>query len=1341
MYRLNKTTSFIILFVVIYICNNINNVNAQSPLIGSIISYQVDGVDPYVPATGRCTFSIRAKGALTINSQILSDCTLITTPVSPTSCSMTDVYTNATHFSVIFNLEVYRETDPYTQLSVSILSNTFLLLNQDGSSITYTCEDAPIAGFDAFTAGDSGDFVTSSYVYSNFKFRFYLKLSPQLKRPITEWYCSGGYSCEFVYLSLESIIFTITFSDTYTSPFPSNLIILYKGTARLSFASPLTRGDYGTLSLNIPKKKFFNNNPSYGYYLRVVVSTNYNLFPPVSLPLVPLEGTSMSNMTFNFNWKTAVQPRMIVGGVLDYFYQTLLIGPISNVPIVAFYFDSFMTISFKTSSKPSISPNQISSKLFVPYPYGLVKVSASSFRDYTIPVANSKYSKTEVDYYVYLPDTVHVRIIGPNNVPPTDTLVPVIVSWDVLLLNSTHSILRLGASDNYSGVDYILVTTNTHQFYLTKKNLVSGSSTHGSYETFIPYKKSLCAQLEIRDIQNNSLSYSNTLLNFNYGVTLGDSNYFTKISSLYFDPPVVDVSTSSANVVLYLNLTQTLQERLQENTVFLELLFNPYLDNPLVQGVYDTTKQLYVFPFKVPSNLMAGNVNYTISINGLPKMQSYLFYDFADSSLLVTNTRNIDMVSPVVSKLTTDNQQKLEWNLEFYDLSGVKKVIVGISSDFDVQGRNFTKLANGETILPFKVSYPVNVDYCRAMNYWISYIYTEDILGNKGETIRYSNSKMHPFFDYDEGSIDILSTATISNCLQPTDISPPELNGLSITHTYGNTTDPNQQALIQFSLADISGISPNHIPTCYFTAEGNDLLSAKAKVLIQSGSSVSYECQFVFPIKFGPTAFLSIYGASDLYYNLKGFTALDIHSRGFESNFTIDTFEMIYIESTSSLELSSQVLEIYGTGFGFHPNCVLKIEMDILNVTLPPDMIFGSALILYNLEPSYQYKISVYDQSSNLQSNQVVLKGPLSIPLTPDPTPTPTLNPPLSPKPEEQTCKSNCGNDKGYGKCINGVCVCVSPHTGIDCLSVVDTTPIITPNPDQPTVNITIKGTSSGETPQFTSFVSIVALRELDNTGNLINNHQFNSGKWIIVNQGSSSNDQLTTIQYKYIIDNSLLNTTIISTVQVFNTAANITFGNQKLYMNPSTIKFTFNITSYSFTKSTNSLQLVMTAGLESVEKIGCSYKEFVDDQTNSQYLKLQIENRSLYGRFIKFGFIDGRQVSVTNTQLDNIYGGKELSSSTSDQSYIGLNIPYYTQSVLIDPDFSVLIEQNTARDQDNSICTSANQSKKLTNAQIAGIVVGGAVFLFIILAIIIYFYTQKSTSPIALKLRRIGTN
>ncbi|KAF2072393.1 hypothetical protein CYY_006285, partial [Polysphondylium violaceum] len=71
-------------------------------------------------------------------------------------------------------------------------------------------------------------------------------------------------------------------------------------------------------------------------------------------------------------------------------------------------------------------------------------------------------------------------------------------------------------------------------------------------------------------------------------------------------------------------------------------------------------------------------------------------------------------------------------------------------------------------------------------------------------------------------------------------------------------------------------------------------------------------------------------------------------------------------------------------------------------------------------------------------------------------------------------------------------------------------------------------------------------------------------------------------------------------------------------------------------------------------------------------------------------------------------------------------------------PDFSILVDNRAVSKSDqNSICTSKSSSK-LSAGQIAGIVVGGAVFLFILVALAVYLLSRKGTSPIAVKLRKI---
>jgi len=138
--------------------------------------------------------------------------------------------------------------------------------------------------------------------------------------------------------------------------------------------------------------------------------------------------------------------------------------------------------------------------------------------------------------------------------------------------------------------------------------------------------------------------------------------------------------------------------------------------------------------------------------------------------------------------------------------------------------------------------------------------------------------------------------------------------------------------------------------------------------------------------------------------------------------------------------------------------------------------------------------------------------------------------------------------------------------------------------------------------------------------------------------------------------------------------------------------------------------------------------------ESESEFIKMQVNDHSLYGRFIKRGIIDGRIKLVTNTPLNTEY----KSTSSKSQTHIGINIPFYKQSVQLDPDFSVLVENRAVNNNDeNSICKSSS-SNKLTKGQIAGIVVGGVVFLFIIAATTIYLFSRKGTSPIAVKLRKM---
>ncbi|KAF2072441.1 hypothetical protein CYY_006253 [Polysphondylium violaceum] len=1311
------------------------------------LSFSVNGVDPYAQQ-GLCKFSFRVYIPISDGDSSLSSCTFSATIAGVSCLGLYDLQANSTYLSVSVDATFLVKAQPYNELTLQLtkpgLTSVYPLAFANETKFSFICENAPsIAKPDLVIS--TPKLTKSSYQFNTFQFVSYIVLNNTFTRPIKDLGCdTPGMSCDFTYVSINSFMVAVSFSLSNTGVYPDNVKIIFSPSNSIQIPSPIKELDYLTLTTTIEKSKSFKNSPAYGHYFQVLVNTSYTQispFPPVGLPLVPLEGEA-SKMTFYLKWNGDYQAKAVIGNTLQDFYEPLTSGPSSQLVIGPDFGEGYTNVLFKTNSRFSGSNTNYGQIKYFSYPFGLIGYDGYQ-RSYKIPIVNDQ-SVDFFSYSVFVPDEFSAaNIVYPSlhaNEPDlllniNDLNDPILESWDVVLFNDTHSILRIGASDDFSGVYLIVVRTNYHVFYLDKNNLVSGTTTNGTFEIFVPFKKSICVlSVVLQDNFGRATPedlYGNLMLNFHYGVTAQDLNIISKINSMFFYPSTVDVSTTSQDVVLYLNLTQTLQERLEQNTVFLEVLLNPNLDNPLIQGVYDKIDQFYKFSFKVPAKIMPGNLDYFIIINGQQPIPQYYF---PGAQLFAQNSQIIDMLAPIV--ISVKQYVPLTWELEFNDTSGIKNIIVGISSEYDVKGRNFSLPVNGQVSFMYNITYPLDPS-CRDMKYWISYIYTEDMLGNKGETVRLSNSNMHPFYLFDDDNVDVIS---LTSCGQPSDTAPPTLDLLKIITTT-NVTIPNTQVRVEYLVNDNTAVSSTMLPVCYFSGLGNEILSSESTVVqIFSNGSVRFTCDFIFPLKFGPKAFLTIYGIYDVYFNFIGFGIDDLASKGFQNSYILTTSDVLVIESTNSLAISSSVLYLYGNGFSAHGDgCVVYMKQDNESVVLTPHIYSGFALVLYHIKPAQLYTVFVNCPAQTLSSNVVTIKGPLYVEPTPssNPSPTPSSTPPATTPPPPK-CKSDCSEPQGYGKCVNGGCVCNPPHSGIDCSSVIDTTPVIKPNPNKPTVNVTIPGTSSGQTPEFTSFIYVVALREIDPLHNdqVINNYSFDSDKWILVEGGSYSNEQVTTVQYKYVIDNSL-NTTIISTVQVFETATNITFGNQQLYMNPSTIKFTFKITSYPFNSQNNLLQLVMTAALESTEKVGCSYKEFVDDQSNSQYLKLQIEDRSLFGRFIKFGIIDGRQEAVSNTQLDNIYGGKELSKSTSDQSYIGLNVRYFRNYALIDPDFSVLIDQNTARDQVNSICT--NKSKKLTNAQLAGIIVGGVVFFFIIGAVVIYFYAKKNDSLLAVKLRKIG--
>ncbi|KAF2078323.1 hypothetical protein CYY_000415 [Polysphondylium violaceum] len=1276
------------------------------------------GEEPYAdPVSRACTLVFMLTVEKDISASSIDGCSLSTTPSSSGGfCTIMSSEYNNTHFFAMITASVPALGSVYHQLDIQLsfgglASESYTLGTTVGSLLTYFCEETPLSTL-LFTKASDPKVLYSSNGVNNMQFTSYLDINTNVfKRPLVGLKpFTNNIQTEISPISLSKVFVKVTFSDSSSTPFTSQINIGLTLSNSISIPNPFFDLDYPSVTFQEFSPTQFEIPPFYGYHIKVLSDSVHNVIPPVNFLLIPLEGQDIHNMTYYFkNQQTSFQPKVLTNNAISTFWNVLPQSPPSSLYLDSLQQMELFTFKFNTPAKFSLSQSQNVGDTFYPsYPFGLVSYGTNT-RNYDLSFAIRAEQKI-LDLFISAPGGNVFRF---NANAPLDTVPPQFSSFNVLVLNHTHSVLRVGATDDMSGVNYIYIKTFLRDIYLNRNNLVSGSETDGIYEIIVPFKKSfLVNQAYILDITGNKREVTPLSLSLNYGLAYQPFGSALKLDSFSFNKLVVDVSNGPVDVIAYANITQTFAEREQQNSIVLNLFFNPLLDNPVVLGTYNDSLQLYQFPFTVQAKLIPGAVQYSVTLNqGYQFLSDYLFGIFDTvAQLMIKNTNDVDMMFPLVTKvqpssfvpaplLNTSGTPillvTLSWDFEFYDPNGVKKVVIGISSERDVQGRNFTHDCQGKTLCQKTIDYQLDSNYCVKMNYYVQYVYTEDMLGNKGETVRYSNIGIHPFLKFDKSTIDFQEpTCPPAREENPPTIKDVQITGSSPTNSYDNVD-------VVFTIQDDdAGVSLAHTPVCYFHAYENKFIESVANVTkINSEKSVTYTCYFIIS-EFSPVFYLSIYGISDNLFNFIGFSTNNLAVSGFLYSYSLKTQRdyFIYIESTSSLEISTDELYLYGN-FIFSSFPKVEIQTDIEKLTLTPNIATGRVLLLHNIDikPSLQYNITVTNNGQ--KSNTVTVKGKL-----PPVTNTPIITPPVTISPTQTptaTCSSDCGSSLGYGACSRGTCVCNPPRSGLDCKSLI-TSPIITPNVDTPSVNLTLPsdgGQSESKSPTFTSFIAVVSIGEFNLNNELVSNHLFNYDKWQHIKEGSSKTDQFETIQYKYTINNEL-NTTITSTMYVFSQACNITFGNQELFMNPNTIKFTFNITQYPFALSTNTLQLVMTATLESSQSVSCSYKEFIDDSSNSQYLQIQIQDRSLFGRFIKFGMIDGRESTISNTQLDDNYGGSSLSKSKSDQSFIGLNIPYYTKYALLDPDFSVLIDSVSANDRENSICTFESK-KKLTTAQI----------------------------------------
>ncbi|EGC33270.1 hypothetical protein DICPUDRAFT_80951 [Dictyostelium purpureum] len=959
------------------------------------------------------------------------------------------------------------------------------------------------------------------------------------------------------------------------------------------------------------------------------------------------------------------------------------------------------------------------------YPYGIVEGSPTEFTFksfYHFKLANAAFDNALGVSQVYTGINYNAPLDEESS---TDTLPPTIYIFELEQIIANKYLLRVGAQDQTSISTFLLYKRFGYE------TLVSGDSKDGIFEMIIDIFQ--FNFFSVYDYFSNKIEMTENAIAIVYPnnipllITPKQVPYVDFIiEDVRFLKNDIDILNQPSNNSIYFYSSNLPKDypitfQLLDTISYYDQLEGFIQPLPVK---WSSSLQLFYCNFMVPKNTDAYEIDYEF------KTPYTTIKSAAYSPLRVAKT-NYDNDGPMITKITNANTfEKTGWRITITDetngfSNGYIKAI-GLN-DFSIFTFNFTfQNATSGTIFNGVYDIIINVHIlCTVQEYEIDFIYLEDTGKRFSQYSKFGSKYIaarNPFRNLEE-SIEDYKTMTICSIINNGTRSP-DLLSFNYSKNEIDVGGVDRTISFWFTAEDTeSGLMPSQKPKVYLTASDMQLLQCESIITEKKESMTSYQCDIEVPLGFGYP--------NDLLVSVHGF----INNGGFYSGFSNDadvliyhsrvkviysmipmliSYEPVYIYSTSDIV-------IYGKSLKNTISTMIKYSNNVVK-SYKPSRIIGETVLIIKRDESIEitgpFRVTAISQSNRTNIITIYpIDGGSTGPM-----------PPTTNKPQKCQGTPPCGGPS-RGHCVeNQGCVCNSPYVGIDCSSQVIIVPKPSVNNTEPTVQIPINDDDEVDNVLYNSLVSIVSIREISNINNsAIGTYNFD--KWYLKPIDQSTNQYYTNLTI------SSQTVHITATLKWFENITNINFANQNLTMNPSSIKYTIEISNYPFENRINSLQLIMSASfISSKTKDTCSLKEF-DETTsgdNSNYLKIQIENKSLYGRFIKRAIInDGAAtVSLQNDLIDS-----EMNTITNPhqiQTYIGILMPWFENNIIIDPDFSVLVDSNSASLSSNSTC--ANNDQKLSNTKIAGIAIGCAAFTIIAVVSVIYIIHKKKVNKRFLK-------
>ncbi|KAN0003201.1 hypothetical protein ACTFIZ_009364 [Dictyostelium cf. discoideum] len=828
---------------------------------------------------------------------------------------------------------------------------------------------------------------------------------------------------------------------------------------------------------------------------------------------------------------------------------------------------------------------------------------------------------------------------------------------------------------------------------------------------------------------------------------------------LYFNYTNLDIKTP---ISLLVNAPEYMVQHIQPSTGLPE----EYLDK-LVPAIWNSTINMFQVEFFLPKNSLPGKIPFALFFkNDL----FILGQSLGPNAQFNVISENCDSYGPIfeniikLSNTLIDDFFLVGWNLTISDpingFGGGYIIIKG--SDGSIYNKTLIPTDNIYSDTYFVL---VNISIpCAKQTLTITDVVLFDTENNNStfsifnEFEGFYRSLFNPFINFiDDNSINKI----LVNCItEVTDGTPPEIISLNVSSDEIDISSNSRGVSISFNAVDSeSGLKNGALPMVYLSTVDLDKIECPItmnKTLDKFNSL--YECTVNVPLGFGyPYGLLiSIYGLVNNGGTFGGYSTADLKGKGFAHsiNTTFALGEPV-IEGVSRISTLGGELWITGKGLLGVDYAVLGSGKFLISKTIGNSAILVTGIP--SLTPKLRYSILVFKGA--YISNSIEFIPYEKVLGSPSPTETPSTTPSTTPTIKCAGTPECGGSLKGY--CNSGNCVCFSPWVGVDCTSkiiIVEPPRVNTSDPSSEIETPTSNSSNIEETAVYKSFVALISLRELDFNDVIINQYYFS--KWLFSEISPLSSRYITNITNN---DGKPISQ-VTAITEWFTKETNISFAGSDLTMNPSSLKYTISIDSYPFRDKLCRLELLMSASFTSSKTDDiCSSQEFITTASSSSssssssstssnsyndnessggnnYLKIQIGDHSMFARFLKRGIIDDRTVTIDNRQIIN---DDKTTSTIENSGYhssalIGILIPYFKNYSIIDPDFSVIIDhQSSSPSSPNSICSQTSNSG-LSKSSLAGIIIGGVAFFFVIVICIIYFLYKSNPVPFKLIKQRI---